>query len=262
MSFRRYLILTPDGRELDPLKVSLDEFNEDFRVVVRKEALKEEVGGGASRFHNYFRRFGFEWEENSDFGHMRFGPYAALLFDLVADAARKSAFELDIPIVEVKGTAFFDLNVGAVAEHAKLYGDRLYTIESDKGKVILRYAACHQQFSMIKDWQLSYRNIPFGALEIADSYRFEQSGEVELCFRLRRFFMPDLHVFTKDIIEAKDWFMKIHGKIMGEIAKLGRTYELLVNVVNPSEYDSNKELIQKLAVDVGKPILVCIYPVT
>ncbi|MEM2310097.1 MAG: threonine--tRNA ligase [Candidatus Methanomethylicia archaeon] len=262
MSIRKYLILTPDGRELDPFKVSLKEFNEDFRVIVRKEALKEEVGRGASKIHGYLKRFGFEWEENSDYGHMRFGPYATLIFDLVAEAARKAARDLDLPIVEVRGTAFFDLNVSAVSEHAKLYGDRLYIVESDKGKLVLRYAACHQQFSMIKDWHFSYRNLPFGALEIADSYRFEQSGEVELCFRLRRFFMPDLHVFTKDVREAMDWFMKIHRKIMEEASKVGRTYEILVNVVNPDEYILNKGLILDLAKDVGKPILVCIYPAT
>lgn len=262
MSIRRYLILTPDGRELDPLRISLDDFNENFRILVRKEALKEEVGGGTSKLHSYFKRFGFEWEDYSDFGHMRFGPYAILIFDVVADVARKAAKELDIPLVEVRGTAFFNLDINAVAEHAKLYGDRLYSVESDKGKLILRYAACHQQFSMIKDWQLSYRNMPFGALEIADSYRFEQSGEVELCFRLRRFFMPDLHVFTKDLNEAIDWFMKIHRKIMEEAGKIGRTYELLVNVVNPNEYNLNKELILNLAKDINKPILICIYPAT
>lgn len=262
MSVRRYLILTPDGRELDPLKVPLDGFNDDFKVLVRKEALKEEVGRGTSRIHNYFRRFGFEWEGNSDFGHMRFGPYAALIFDVVADVSRKVVRDLGIPVVEVKGTAFFDLNVPAVSEHAKLYGDRLYMVDSDKGRMVLRYAACHQQFSMIKDWQLSYKVLPFGAFEIADSYRFEQSGEVELCFRLRRFFMPDLHIFTRDIVEAKDWFMKVHRKIMEEASKIGRTYELLVNVVNPNEYSSNRELILGLARDVGKPVLVCIYPAT
>lgn len=262
MSVRKYLILTPDGRELDPLKISLDEFNEDFKILVRKEALKEEVGSGASKIHSYLKRFGFEWEDYSDYGHMRLGPYATLIFDIVTDVARKVVRELDLPIVEVRGTAFFNLNVNAVSEHAKLYGDRLYTIESDKGKFVLRYAACHQQFSMIKDWQFSYRNLPFGALEVADAYRFEQSGEVELCFRLRRFFMPDLHVFTKDIHEAMDWFMKIHRKIMEEASVIGRTYELLVNVVNPDEYNLNRNLIFSLARDVGKPVLVCIYPAT
>jgi threonyl-tRNA synthetase len=63
-------------------------------------------------------------------------------------------------------------------------------------------------------------------------------------------------------VEAKDWFMKVHRKIMEEASKIGRTYELLVNVVNPNEYSSNRELILSLARDVGKPILVCIYPAT
>ena len=135
-------------------------------------------------------------------------------------------------------------------------------METDRGEFVLRYAACHQQFSMLKDWTISYKDLPFGAFEIADSYRYEQSGEVELSFRLRRFYMPDLHIFTKDEEEAKEWLLKVHRLIMDEIKLLGRNYELLINIVNPEQYERYKDFIVKIAQEVGKPVLVAIYPAT
>ena len=49
-------------------------------------------------------------------------------------------------------TNMFNLKEKAVKEHADLFGDRLYSIEFDDNKFVLRYAACHQQFAMIKNW--------------------------------------------------------------------------------------------------------------
>ena len=259
---KKHVILTPDGREISVESANLNEFNREFQIMAKKEALGEPLPGGESRVLRYLRRFGFEWESYSDYGHMRMGPYAALIFDLVAEYSRNVTRKLNIPVFEVKGTAFFNLNEKPVKEHAELFGDRLYMMETDRGEFILRYAACHQQFSMLKDWTISYKDLPFGAFEIADSYRYEQSGEVELSFRLRRFYMPDLHVFTKNEEEAKEWLLKIHKLIMEEIKVLGRTYELLINIVSPEQYERYKDFIVKIAQDVGKPVLVAIYPAT
>ncbi|RLE79600.1 MAG: threonine--tRNA ligase, partial [Thermoprotei archaeon] len=257
---KKHIIVTPDGLELDPEKCDLSQFNPEFRVLVEKEALKKELKGGEPIILEYLQRFGFEWEPYSDFGHMRMGPYASLIFDLAAEYSRIVAHSLGIPVFEVKGTAFFNLKVKPVREHAELYGDRLYVVRTDKGDMVLRYAACHQQFSLIKDWTISYKDLPFGAFEIADSYRYEQSGEAELCFRLRRFYMPDLHVFVKDEEEAKKWVFIIHDKIMNEMAKLGRNYELLVNLSSPQQYERYRDFIVELARKIGKPLLVAIYP--
>ncbi|MCS7385250.1 MAG: threonine--tRNA ligase [archaeon GB-1867-005] len=262
MSDRKYVILHPSGEEVEPSPEVLSSLSGDFQILVKKEALKEELAGGHPEIVRYLKRFGFEWEPYSDYGHMRFGPYAALIFDLVLEYARQVVRSFDLPIFEVKGTAFFDLKMKPVKEHAALYGDRLYVLKTDKSSFVLRYAACHQQFSMIKDWFISYRDLPFGAFEVADSYRFEKSGEVELCFRLRRFYMPDLHIFVRDEEEAKHWMLKIHRRIMNEMRKLGREYELLVNVVSPKQYEHYKHFLVELAKDVGKPILIAIYPAT
>jgi threonyl-tRNA synthetase len=75
---------------------------------------------------------------------------------------------------------------------------------------------------MVKDWTLSYRTLPFGTFEVADSYRMEQSGELLLSFRLRKFLMPDLHIYLKSVGEAIRIGDKVHRTIYEEIRKLNR----------------------------------------
>jgi len=257
---KKYLIITPEGEEIVPSEEILERFPRDFRILVEKEALGKPLKAKKHEMLEYLKRFGFGWEERSDFGHQRLAPYAALIFDIVSEYSRAITKRLGIPVYEVKGTAFFNMRDRAVKEHADLYGDRLYKIKTDRGVFVLRYAACHQQFSMLSNWYITHRYLPFGIFEVADSYRYEQSGEVELSFRLRRFWMPDLHIITRNEEEAKNMLIKVHDLIIEEAKKLGETYELLVNVVSEEEYKRYKDLIRNIAKKMNKPILVAIYP--
>ncbi|MEM4816260.1 MAG: threonine--tRNA ligase, partial [Desulfurococcaceae archaeon] len=202
----------------------------DLKILVDKEVYGKEMTGGYNRVNDYCRKFGFEWESMSDHGHMRYGPHAVIIMDLVMQYAWQIVRELGFPVFRVMGTNMFNLSEKPVYEHAMLFGDRLYEIQVDNERYVLRYAACHQQFAMLKDWIISYKNIPFGVFELADSYRLEQRGEVSICFRLRKFYMPDLHVLTRDLTEAVVVSMKIQKKILDEISKLGRKYVALYNV--------------------------------
>ncbi len=254
-----FLVLTVGGEEVEPEKYTSE--REAFDVMVRKEALKEEYPPtGEPGYHRLTRKFGFKWESLSDTGHMRYDPKASLMFDLVADYAHQVAQDLGLPVYPLRGTNMFDLAERAVAEHAELFGDRLYTVETDKRSFVLRYAACHQQFSNMADWTISYRQLPLGAFEVADAYRFEQSGETSLLFRVRRLNMPDLHVLCRDPPEAYDWFLRLHDRIAQEAAAMGRDYEMLVNVSSPEAYQENKDLILEMLKHEGKEGLINIYP--
>jgi len=242
-------------------KINKKSLSENFLTLIEKEALGKEYGEVKENpIRKAMEKFGFEWEEYSDYGHMRYKPYAALIVDLVSDYAIKIAKNLDIPIFIIKGTNMFDLEKGPVAQHAKLFGERMYEVFTDKSRYVLRYAACFQQFSIAKDLVISYKDLPFGMLEIADSYRFEQPGEVLLGFRLRKFTMPDLHIFCKDINEARNLFFYMHKKIMEEIRKIGEDYELLINFGSPEIYEKYKWVIEDILKDVNKPVLICLYP--
>lgn len=248
-----------DIKEYEYLDKSI--FNDEFVKMLNKEALGYSYEPKERNLvAEALERFGFEWELNSDYGHMRYKSYASLIIDLISDYMINLARNLEFPVYIIKGTNMFDLKQGPVSEHAKLFGERMYTVSTDKSNFVLRYAACFQQFLIAKDSILSYKNLPFGMLEIADSYRFEQPGEVELGFRLRKFVMPDLHVFCKDMDDAKRTFFYMHKVIMEEMRKINRNYELLINYGSPKMYVDYKYLVGDLLKDINKPALICIYP--
>ncbi len=256
--FEDFAVMFPDGRivGVEELPSGLPE---DFIALLEAEVFKRRREGGEPLYLDYCRKFGFEWEPMSDLGHMRYGPEATIMVEAVAEYAWQVARSLGIPIYKVKGTNTFNLEYKPVLQHAQLYGDRLYQLEVDEKKLVLRYAACHQQFAMIKDWEISYRNLPLGMLEIADSYRLEQPGELLLCFRLRKFTMPDLHIFCRDLQEAMEVSLKVHEKIYEEIRKLGRDYVSIYNLTR-SFLESNREYIRRLVEKEGKPVLLHFVP--
>ena len=253
-----FLILNYDGTEIEVEKAELG--NDAFSVMVKKEALRKEAGKSEPKYARLCHKFGIEWEEMSDSGHMHFAPKGALIMDLVADYSWKVVNDLGIPVMAVKGTNMFNVDEPAVKEHADLFGDRLYFIDTGDKRLILRYAACHQQFAMMRKWNMSYKQLPFGAFEVADAYRLEQSGETMLCFRTRRMNMPDLHVVCKDEEDAREWFAKVHERIFAEIEKIGRDYEMLINFSSRKAYDDSKEWLLSLLGPRKKKALLHFYP--
>jgi threonyl-tRNA synthetase len=258
---KEYLIFTEEGKTCSPDDYKFRENEENFRLLVEKEALGMELkGGGEPEYIRHMKKFGIDWETMSDVGHMRYGPQASLIFDLIAEYSGCVANSIGIPVYSLKGTNMFNLDLPPVREHAELFGDRLYQVHVEKKTFVMRYAACHQQFAIIKDWQISYRHLPFGAFEVADSYRLEQSGELLLGFRVRRLNMPDLHVFCKDLDEAKEWFLKLHKKIYEEIKALGGDYVSLYNLTSKEFFEENKGFLKQLVKLEKKPALLCFYP--
>ncbi len=254
-----YFVLTREGRVVKPEEYSGG--SDCFMAMLKKEALREQVGSGeAPGYLKLCKKFGIEWERMSDAGHEVYHPNAALMFDLSSEYARQVVTGFGLSVFSVKGTNMFSLDEPAVKEHAELFGDRLYSLESDNRSYVLRYAACHQQFSMMSGWNISYRQMPVAAFEIADAYRYEQSGETMLLFRLRRLNMPDLHVLCRNTDEAYHWFSKIHDEIYAEIGKLGSDYEMLVNVSSMSAFDSNREFILSLLKEKKRDCLIHVYP--
>ncbi|MEM1891203.1 MAG: threonine--tRNA ligase, partial [Thermofilaceae archaeon] len=254
-----YAVLTPEGTIVPLREFDLSSAPEDFKQLVRREVYGEGGAGGEPRYLDYCRKFGIEWESYSDQGHMRYGPEASIMIDLLSEYAWGCALSLGLPIFKVKGTNMFDLSVPAVKQHADLFGDRLYTVEVGQKKFVLRYAACHQQFAMLKDWNISYRHLPFGVFEVADSYRLEQPGELTLCFRLRKFLMPDLHILTRDLEEAKRLSLKVHEKIYEEIRKVGRDYVSIYNLTRSFAVE-NQDYLAELVAREGKPALLHFVP--
>jgi threonyl-tRNA synthetase len=254
-----YAILDQDGKLHSPEDFQYSADMDEFKSLVEKEALKKGLTGGEPHFLEYARRFGIEWESYADVGHMRFGPEATLLLELLGEYANQVTRKIGIPILNVRGTNMFDISVKPIKEHLQLFGSRAYEVKVDERAFVLRYAACFQQFSMVKDWTLSYRNLPFGTFEIADSYRMEQSGELLLSFRLRKFLMPDLHIYLKDLDESVKIGEETHKRIYEEIRKLDREYVSLYNTTR-SFFENHKDFFMRLVQVEKKPILINFVP--
>ncbi len=254
-----YKVLALDGKLYEPEKYAFNPGEDEFRILVEKEALKKGLPGGEPRYLEYCKKFGIEWENFSDQGHMRYSPEGVMIFDLISEYSWKTINSVGLPILQVKGTNMFDLSVPAVKEHADLYGSRLYRLELENKSFVMRYAACHQQFAAVRNWTLSYRHLPFGTFEVADSYRLEQTGELLLSFRLRKLHMPDCHIYCKDIEEAKNVTLKLHEEIYNEIGKLGRDYVSVYNITQ-SFLESHKDYVMRLVKREGKPALLNFVP--
>lgn len=254
-----YKVLALDGKLYEPGGYMFKPGEDEFRILVEKEALKMGLPGGEPRYLEYCKKFGIEWENFSDQGHMRYSPEGVMIFDLISEYSWSAVNSVGLPILQVKGTNMFDLSVPAVKEHADLFGSRLYRLELENKSFVMRYAACHQQFAAVRNWALSYRHLPFGTFEVADSYRLEQSGELLLSFRLRKLHMPDCHFYCKNLEEAMDVTLKLHDKIYGEIGKLGRDYVSVYNITQ-TFLESHKDYVMKLVRREGKPALLNFVP--
>jgi len=254
-----FVVLAPDGKEHAPQEFKSK--SEAFMIMMEKEALKKEHPlSGEVKYLRLCRKFGIQWESMSDVGHMCFTPKGALMMDLVGDYSFNIVNDIGLSVYTVKGTNMFSLEEGPVKEHAALFGDRLYMIPGEKRDFIMRYAACHQQFAMMRNWNISYKSLPYGAFEVADAYRLEQSGETMLCFRTRRMNMPDLHVICKDIKESEVWFEKLDARIYQEAENLGRDYEMLVNFSSKEAYRQHKDMLMSILKSHNKPALLHFYP--
>src|SRR6267143_1121844 len=87
----------------------------------------------------------------------------------------------------------------------------------------------------------------------------EQSGELLLSFRLRKFLMPDLHIYLKSVGEAIRIGDKVHRTIYEEIRKLNREYVSLYNTTR-SFFEANKDSFMELVKVEKKPILLNFVP--
>ena len=254
-----YMVMDENGELHSPETFQYEPGMKEFESLVEKEALKKGLTGGEPRFLEYARRFGIEWESYADLGQMRFGPESDMIIQLLSDYANQVIRRIGIPILNVRGTNMFDVDVKPIKEHLQLFGSRAYELDVDERTFVLRYAACFQQFSMVKDWTLSYRTLPFGTFEVADSYRMEQSGELLLSFRLRKFLMPDLHIYLKNLSEAIDVGRKVHERIYEEIRKIHREYVSIYNTTR-SFFQHNKDLFIEMARVEKKPLLLNFVP--
>lgn len=256
----KYLVLKKNGKLDDANRYLKQNERSEFADFIKREAFSDEFpahnSNGESVYSYIANIFGFNWENNADRGHASYGYKAQFMLDIVKEYARELMHSIGFPIYEMSGANMFDSSFPVVEAYAKLYGDRLYQISSGKKKLVMSYDGSYPQFNIAARSQLADRHLPFGHFSLADCYRYEQSGECMLLFRQRRFYMPDIHPYFKDLSEAFEWFPKMQEKILKAGQEANYDYHVVIEVSSQENWDRHKDDIIKAVQQGERDILI------
>lgn len=144
-----------------------------------------------------------------------------------------------------------------IQEQANSFHERHYTVsnpESDK-EFVLRFSGDFGLFKMMKDVNMSYKNLPLNVYESSQSFRYEKRGELSGLKRNRAFSMPDVHSFCTDIDQAWESYKKMYKEYSNLIESTGIDYAIVFRVED-SFYENSKDEITDLLSYSNRPALV------
>ena len=250
-------ILSPDGE-----MVPVEEFDfgghERLEALSKYESAKKRGVDEPPPHVGLMKRMAIaDYEPASDSGNMRFYPNGRLIKSLieryVSDRIRGyGGYEVETPIM-------YDSHHPSMESYFNRFPARQYNIDSEGKQLFLRFAACFGQFLMAKDFQMSYRNLPYRLYEMTRySFRREQSGELVGLRRLRAFTMPDCHAFCKDMGQAADELrtrFDLSKSVIEELGVREGDYEMAIRFTEEF-YRENRQLVLDLVRRHAKPVLV------
>ncbi|MCL5788684.1 MAG: threonine--tRNA ligase [Candidatus Marsarchaeota archaeon] len=198
-----------------------------------------------------------DYEPESDRGNMRFYPNGRLVKSLLERFVTEKVVQYGA--VEVETPIMYNYDHPALKAYLHRFPARHYTLESDEKEYFLRFSADFGQFLLVKDAQISYRNLPFRFYELTRySFRKEQSGELVGLKRLRSFTMPDMHTLCPGLEEAKQEFVhqfRLCSETLKEIGIREDSYEMVLRLTKQF-YDENTEFVLSFSKIYPRPVLV------
>jgi threonyl-tRNA synthetase len=145
--------------------------------------------------------------------------------------------------------------------HYPHYQDSMYApIEIDDEKFMLRPMTCPHHFQMYLSKPRSYRELPMRIAELAQLYRYEQSGELMGLQRVRTFCLADAHIICASEEQAADEVSKALD-LIEEMAgvfglKLGEHYRFRLSLgdrsntekyyKNDAAWEKSEDLLRKV----------------
>jgi threonyl-tRNA synthetase len=207
---------------------------------------------------NLMKRLGLvDYEPASDPGNMRYYPKGRMMKSLLERFVTQRVQEYGG--VEVETPIMYDLEHPALKSYLNRFPARQYLVKSDDKEFFLRFAACFGQFLIVKDLQLTYKQLPLKIYELTRySFRREKSGELVGLRRLRAFTMPDCHAIVRNMDQAKEEFPKrfeLSQNVLREIGFERSDYELAIRFTEDF-YRENKSFIVSIIRLHGRPALV------
>lgn len=111
--------------------------------------------------------------------------------------------------------------------HYPHYKDSMYTpIEIDEEQFMLRPMTCPHHFELYLRKPVSYRELPMRIAELAQLYRYEQSGELMGLQRVRTFCLADAHIICRNEEQAVEEI----GRALDLIEYITSVFGLKLNV--------------------------------
>ncbi|MFW5949922.1 MAG: threonine--tRNA ligase [archaeon] len=252
-------VMTPDGALMDAVAAK-DSVGDDLVAFIEDEVEGIVSNEGEEPPHvDLMQEKGFVgYDELSDVGNLRWYPRGKLVRDALMEYVNDLV--VDYGGMPVETPIMYDLGARAVDEHAGKFGERQYRFESGDRRMMLRFAACFGQFSIMRDMHISINDLPLRIYEMSTySFRREQRGEVTGLKRLRAFTMPDMHTATKDMDQAREELRKQAELSLRTSEDLGLNYEPAIRMTREF-YEDNEEWVKAVVDDLDKPSLLEIIP--
>jgi threonyl-tRNA synthetase len=260
-----------DGPGLIPLDhVNVADATAGLRSLVRQEVNGDRQVRASGRVAELLKRFEFEWETVAEPGHMRFGPAATFVMGAVARYAegrsRHIADTLGVPFDLIAGVTVLDTAAPALRDYLtliaatpSLYGEHPYQLQPPRESLRLRQTGCLQKFAMLRQWGPNSITIPRCIHELSDSFRAELTDDLELCFRLRHFTLPEAHLHARSVAESVEQATIVHGSIVDDLKV--HVGELAMLISTTAEFAARYEhVLIELAERAESPALLCVSP--
>ena len=256
------IILTPDGEEHELDLADLNSCKPLAKNPLLKQfIMSEELGktpGEEPAHIKLMRRLELvDYEPASDTGHFRFYPNGALVKGLLEDFSVQLAEELGASKIETP--VLYRADEPDIAEQAAKFMQKDYRIKLPNKTLLLRFAGDFGLFKMMKNTQMSYKQMPVRIFELSPSYRLEQSGETLGLKRLRAFTMPDVHCFCRDLRQGVAEYERLFTSFAKVFDSMGMDYLVVFRVVE-NFYNQNRQLFVRLLNVVKRPAMIELLP--
>ncbi|MFB6184576.1 MAG: threonine--tRNA ligase [Haloarculaceae archaeon] len=252
-------VMTPDG-DLTDAVAAKDDVSDDMRTFIADEVEDVVASPGEEPPHVEImqdKEF-VGYDQLSDVGNLRWYPRGKVIRDSLM--AYVNDLVVDYGGMPVETPIMYDLGARCIDEHAGKFGERQYRFESGDRRMMLRFAACFGQFSIMRDMHISVNDLPLRVYEMSTySFRREQKGEVTGLKRLRAFTMPDMHTATADMDQAREELMAQAHLSLRTSEDLGLNYEPAIRMTREF-YEDNREWVEQVVAEFGKPSLIEIIP--
>ncbi|MFB6353756.1 MAG: threonine--tRNA ligase [Halobacteriales archaeon] len=252
-------VMTPDGDLTDAIDAK-PAVGDDMRAFIEAEVEDTVASKGEEPPHLSLmtEKALAGYDGLSDVGNLRWYPRGKLIRDALM--AYVTDLVVDYGGMPVETPIMYDLGARAIEEHADKFGERQYRFSSGDRRMMLRFAACFGQFSIMRDMHISVNDLPLRVYEMSTySFRREQTGEVVGLKRQRAFTMPDMHTATADMDQAREEFERQARVALRTSEDLGLNYEPAFRMTR-AFFDANRAWVEALVADLDKPTLIEILP--